>query len=70
MRKKKHLSNDAAVFQWITSCHKISKTTRVLTLRWVNVMSLITAVSTMHFLIEILKRGLNPNVKRHTITGI
>ena len=42
------------VIQWITSCHKNRMSTRVITLWRIDVMSLTTSVSTMHFLLEIL----------------
>ena len=48
------LSYDVAVIQWIMSCHKNRMTTRVITLWRVDVKSLTTSVSTMHFLIKIL----------------
>ena len=47
------LSYDVAVIQWITSCHKNRMTIRVITLWRVDVTSLTTFVSTMHFLTEI-----------------
>ena len=43
----KTLSYDAAVFQWITSCHKNRMTTRVITLLREYVTSLTTSVTTM-----------------------
>ena len=49
-----YLSYDVAVIQWITSYHKNRMTTRVITLRRVDVMSFTTSVSTMRFLLEIL----------------
>ena len=42
-----YLSYDAAVFQWITSCHKNRMTTRVITLLREYVTSLTTSVTTM-----------------------
>ena len=48
------LSYDVAVIQWITSCHKNRMTTRVITLWRVDVTSLITSVSAMRFLAEIM----------------
>ena len=50
----KRLSNEVTVFKWITSCHKNRKTTRVMTLCHVHVTSLITSVSAMRFLNEIM----------------
>ena len=41
------LSYDAAVLQWITSCHKNHMTTRVITLLREYVTSLMTSVTTM-----------------------
>ena len=46
------LSYDVAVIQWITSCHKNRMTTRLITLWRVDVASLTTSVSTMHFLLK------------------
>ena len=48
-----NLSYDVDVIQWITSFHKNPMTTRVITLFRVHVTSLMTAVSTIHFVIEI-----------------
>ena len=42
-----HLSYDAAVFQWITSCHKNRVTTCVITLLREYVTSLTTSVTTI-----------------------
>ena len=47
------LSYDVTVIQWIT-CHKNHMTTGVITLWGVDVTSLITFVSTMHFIAEII----------------
>ena len=47
-----YLSYDTAVIQWITSCHKHHKTTRVITLRRDRVTVLTTSTSTMPFLDE------------------
>ena len=41
------LSYDAAVFQWITSCHKNRMTTRVITLLREYITTLTTSVTTM-----------------------
>ena len=51
---KRNLSYDVAVIQWIMSCHKNRMTRRVITLWRVDVTSLTTSVSTMHFRIEIM----------------
>ena len=48
------LSYDVAVLQWITSCHKNRKTTRVITFRRVQVTSFTLSVSTMRLHIEII----------------
>ena len=48
------LSHDVVVIQWITLCHKNRMTTRVITLWRILLMSLITSVSIMCFLLDIL----------------
>ena len=52
--KKRYLSYDVAVIQWITSCHKTRMTTRVITLWREDITLLTTSVSTTRFLLEIL----------------
>ena len=47
-------SYDVAVIQWITSCHKNCMATRVITLWRLDVTSLTTSVSTIHFILEVL----------------
>ena len=51
---KKTLSYDVVVIQWTMSCHKNRMTTCVITLWLVEVKSLTTSLSTMHFLIVIM----------------
>ena len=46
------LSYDITVIQWITSCHKNCKTTRVVTIWHERVMSLTVSMSTMRFLLK------------------
>ena len=59
------LSYDAAVIQWIMSCHKYRMTTRIITLWGERVTSLITSLSTMRFHIELMfiLKAINPVLK-------
>ena len=49
-----YLSYDVAVIQWITSSHKNGMTTCVITLWRIHLMSLMTSMSIMCFLIKIM----------------
>ena len=60
-----HLSYDVAVIRWLKLCHKIRMTTRVITLRHVDITLLTTVMATMHFLLEILSllKAIKSNFK-------
>ena len=51
--KKRYLSYDVAVIEWITSCHKNRMTTHIIILWQVHVASLTMSMSAMHFLLYI-----------------
>ena len=61
------LSYDVAVIQWITSCHENRMTTRVITLWRVHVTSLTTSVSTILFILKVIKSRLKGHVISYEI---
>ena len=67
-----YLSYDAAVFQWITSCHKNRMTTRVITLLREYVTSLTTSVTTMQIFIGNMStlRAIKTYFRSHMIKRI